>query len=244
MRRIVSLAALMILLSGCSPALLTAPDGEIPAARAAAPAPTASTLAPSAPAQAPDIQANMVTETFSPSGESFAAIDLTVAGLDALSTSVQVKDTLGMADREEAIQDASGRFQTVWWYQNNQLIFRENRLIEADLTNVAIIGPRGLRVGDTLSMLEKTYGLTGAGDPYYAEENDLPPRAEKLAFPDDPRYTIILTAPVAPYTAEQLAQTRGYMEAPHGQLVYTLDQTNDRIISIHWIVAPLSENAQ
>jgi hypothetical protein len=172
----------------------------------------------------------------------FSARDLMVNGLAPGVSQGDVIAALGEADREQSgVDDLTKQNWITLDYGTNQLTFTQGKLTGVDLHDVALIGPRGIRVGDTLSMLEKAYGLSGAGAPYYAQANNLPPRAEKVALLGDGSYSILLTAPVAPYTQDELSGPLAYMGAEHAQLIYTLSTDTNRITAIQWIVAPLSE---
>jgi len=117
-------------------------------------------------------------------------------------------------------------------------------LSEAELYDTTLAGPRGISVGDTLADITSMFGLGGDGYPYYESEGGLAPRAERLQFEGDSVYLILLTAPEYAYSEDVLSQELAWMDEPHAQLVYTMDAEKDTIRSIHWILAPLSENRE
>ncbi len=225
--RILSLLVFILLfLCGCS--------GPIPLAEAEQP-----TTVPIS-----TTETNPTTVAFEPVQGPFAPEDLICGSVTAGCTLEEAKAALGTPDLEQEQTDpGSGEVLVVLQYGANRLTFTQGVLTEADFHDVELVGPRGIRMGDPVSMVEKAYGLTGDGTPYYEQADGLPPRGEKLALEGDTSYTILLTAPLTDYDDVALAHPLAYMEEEHAQLVYTIDCESQRITAIHWIVAPLSENA-
>ena len=226
--RILSLLLLIMLwVSGCS--------GPIPLAEAEPPTASSTTSAPP--------EANPTTAASELVQGPFAPSDLVCGPVSAGCSLDAAKAALGTPDAEQTQTDpGSGETLIVLSYGANRLTFTQGVLTEADFHDVELAGPRGLRMGDPVSMVESAYGLVGEGPPYYEQADGLPPRGEKLALMGDTSYTILLTAPISDYDAEALSQPLAYMEEEHAQLVYTIDAESQRITAIHWIVAPLSEN--
>ncbi len=224
--RILSLLVFMMLfIAGCS--------DPVPMAGAQPPVTSAATAAATSPTSAAHVadQGPFVPE------------DLVCGPVSAGCSLEAAKAALGEPDDEQEQTDpGSGETLVLLRYGANQLTFTKGVLTEADFHDVELTGPRGLRTGDPVTMVETAYGLTGDGTPYYEQSDGLPPRGEKLALEGDASYTILLTAPLSDYDAEARSQPLAYMEEEHAQLVYTIDAASQRITAIHWIVAPLSEN--
>lgn len=228
--RILSLFVFIFLfVCGCS--------GPVPMAEAQPPVTSPAASAPTSPSP--------TASAYTPASEPFTPEDLVCGPVAAGCRLDAAKAALGEPDDEqEQVDPGSGETLILLRYGANQLTFSQGMLTEADFHDVELTGPRGLRTGDPVTMVEAAYGLTGDGSPYYEHTGGLPPRGEKLALEGDASYTILLTAPLSDYDAEILSQPLAYMEEKHAQLVYTIDATSQRITAIHWIVAPLSESGE
>lgn len=64
-------------------------------------------------------------------------------------------------DEQEQVDPGSGETLILLRYGANQLTFSQGMLTEADFHDVELTGPRGLRTGDPVTMVEAAYGLTG-----------------------------------------------------------------------------------
>lgn len=182
--------------------------------------------------------------------DAFSAADLNVNSIAANASPDEVRSALGEpATAKTSTEAATGNALEVWAYDGLTLTFTSGKLTGADWTNPALIGPRGLRIGDTQATVQSAFMMNGAQTDatvlysaglVEATGAQLPPCGTVSVQPDG-SVTVLYLAPVTPYSADVLADPASYVYQSHAALTLSLSADTQSVVGIHWALGPLAE---
>ena len=153
--------------------------------------------------------------------------------------------------RQDSIVPATGEAQSLWSYEGLSLTFTEGMLSAAEWSSSALIGPRGLMVGDSESTVCNSFQqeeAAASSDPtervlYAAGVIEgfglLPPYG--VIREDGGTESIVYCAPQTPYAADMQANPMDTLYEVHAILTFTLDVAQGNVNSIRWSLGALAE---
>jgi len=180
----------------------------------------------------------------------FSAEDLTLNTLQAGAQAADVRALLGEPESVEPFTyPADGDAREAWYYEGLTLsIAGDGTLVDVSWTDPALIGPRGLKVGDSAQTVLSAFyrdSASGNDDILYAEgyvpelNAYLPPCGIITRLSRD-NYIIEYLAPVEPYGEDVVANPACYVYQSHASVMFFCDR-NDTVTSIGWAEGPLAE---
>lgn len=181
--------------------------------------------------------------------DAFSAADLNVNTVSAGATPDEVRAALGdPANAATSQQAATGQSQETWQYDGLTLVFTEGKLSDAQWSNPALIGPRGLRVGDGQETVLKAFrmdtapvetGVLYSAGTVAATGAPLPPCGVLSATGDAAQ--VLYLAPITPYGADVQADPASYVYQSHASLTLTLSGGDRTVSAIRWSLGALAE---
>lgn len=181
--------------------------------------------------------------------DAFSAADLNVNTVSAGSTPDEVRAALGEpAGTSASEQAATGQSQETWQYDGLTIVFTEGKLSDAQWINPALIGPRGLRVGDGQETVLKAFrmdtapaetGVLYSAGTVAATGAPLPPCGVLSATGDAAQ--VLYLAPITPYGADVQADPSSYVYQSHASLTLTLSGGDRTVSAIRWSLGALAE---
>ncbi|MCE5343077.1 MAG: hypothetical protein LLF96_05745 [Eubacteriales bacterium] len=179
----------------------------------------------------------------------FTSDDLNVNAAYAGVTPTDVHAVFGSPVSSETVDvPATGETQVLWHYNGLTLTFTSEALIAARWTDPALIGPRGLRVGDgeetVLSAFFQDQTQTDADVLYTAgwvkEQGMQLPPSGVISHDTDGTFTIRYLAPMEPYSEDVLADPMNFVYQSHASLTFVFD-VDGTVSDIIWSVSSLAE---
>lgn len=154
--------------------------------------------------------------------------------------------------KQDSTIAATGEAQSLWIYDGLTLTFTEGKLSAAEWISTALIGPRGLMVGDSESTVCNAFQLDEASaqslDPtervlyaagYFEGFGLLPPYG--VVRNNGAEESIIYCAPQTPYTSDMQANPADTLYEVHALLTFTLDAGQGTVNRIRWSLGALAE---
>ena len=182
-----------------------------------------------------------------------SASDLCVNSAYAGMTTEEVTSVFGEPiSQQDSTIAATGDAQSLWTYDGLTLTFTEGKLSAAEWTSAALIGPRGLMVGDSESTVCNTFQQDEAA----AQTSETTERVLYAAGYIDgfgllPPYgvirnngadeSIVYCAPQTPYTGDVQANPADTLYEVHALLTFTLDAGQGTVNHIRWSLGALAE---
>ena len=181
----------------------------------------------------------------------FAYEDLCVDTLTPGMTSEQVQAVLGVAPSIQTTtpEAATGDVSTEWSYPGLTLVFVQNVLTRATMTNATFNSARGLRIGDPEAMLLDAFGYDAqaqhegvlyAADWLASLALPVPPCGRVTTTEGSPTLYQYL-APVTPYTQTVLDNPESLLFESHAIFNVFVSTGTHTITQIAWSVQALSE---
>ena len=183
----------------------------------------------------------------------FSAADLCVNSAYAGMSAEEVTAVFGEPiSQQDSIVPATGEAQSLWNYDGLTLTFTEGKLSAAEWTSAALIGPRGLMVGDSegtvCNAFQQDEAAAQTSDPtervlHAAGNIDgfglLPPYG--IIRENDGMENILYCTPQTPYTGDMEANPTDTLYEVHALLTFTLDAGQGSVNSIRWSLGALAE---
>ncbi len=179
----------------------------------------------------------------------FSSDDLNVNAVYAGASPEDVHTALGSPESSETVEvPATGETQVLWYYNNLSLTFAGEALIAAQWTDPALIGPRGLRVGDgqetVLGAFYRDPAQTNADVLYTAgwvkEQGMQLPPSGVITHNEDGTFYIRYLSPMEPYGEDVLADPMNFVYQSHASLTFSFD-LDGMVSDIQWSVSILAE---
>lgn len=154
--------------------------------------------------------------------------------------------------KQDGTVPATGEAQSIWTYDGLTLTFTEGKLSAAEWSSAALIGPRGLMVGDSESTVCNAFQqdeaaalsseptervLYAAG--YIEGFGLLPPYG--VIRDNGGTESIVYCAPQTPYTSDMQANPTDTLYEVHALLTFTLDTVQGTVNNIRWSLGALAE---
>ena len=201
----------------------------------------ANTVEPSAQASATPVEN---TATPLPQGDVFKVSDLVAGDLKLDTPKADIIAALGEPDDTKSqTEAASGTIVETLVYGNNELTLRDGVLRGALIKDDAFIGPKGLKVGDSMNQVLSSFKNSDDDVLYFAKELDggslLPPYG-LVTYSDDGSCEIEYVSPETEYDASVQADPLSYVFVSHGVLTFKISD-DDKVLEIYFIVMPLAE---
>ena len=182
--------------------------------------------------------------------DAFSAADLIVNSVAAGAGPDEVRSALGDPSATETSEEAAtGDTLETWTYEGLTLTFRGGALAAAEWTSPELIGPRGLRIGDSLDTVKNAFRVDpDQTDPavlYSAGKVEatgvqLPP-CGTVSEATGGETAVTYLAPVEPYPAAVLADPASYVFERHAALTLTLSADSQTVERIRWSLGALAE---
>ena len=182
--------------------------------------------------------------------QAFTPQDMTIDAAGAGTAPDEVALSLGdPVSRESSTEAATGVNKDTWQYEGLSLVFTDGTLSGADWTNPAHIGPKGLRIGDSLDTVKSAFRVDATQatpNVLYtsgwveALQTQLPP-CGTVSESGDGSLRVTYLAPMDPYGMDVQDNPASFVYQNHAALVFTLSADTQTVTRIGWSVGALAE---